>query len=478
MVQIAVFGLWIVVAFNVAIILVPYLRGTGDLLNIRNFFLLGFTIYQVTSGIISLTDPNSFTTELTLGQKDAIAAQFLIWIITFEVVFLAFYRWGFGVKKLAQWTPIIKGRTREPVLWTFAFTLLGVAALMRFSVNIPYVAVITTHVGTSIAAVAAGMGAWIWVKRPLNPAAAFVMFTVLILAIAIGTFGIFGRRPIVAISCCLVWGTYYAKWRGLPPTKVVVQAVLISIIPVVLVAKFTAVRGQEIRESASPLATLTRVAGGSTYKGMQDLLSGQECAAWSMHLMEMYPESYEYRPLHTIRYYFELPIPRAIYPNKPNALAEIAWRDAGVTGMPTGYTIGPGMLGHAGSEGGYPVLILYAVIFGLFLRYFDAVVMRAPTQPFVVLPIGASLGNLLGIPRGEVPNFAFEFTVGVVGAFVMLIVVAYALKLVGFISAEDFAESEEEFEYLDDHHEHDVYDPQYASYGQDYNQETNDQPAS
>jgi hypothetical protein len=470
-VQLVVFGLWIVVAFNLAIILVPYLRGTGELLSIRNFFLLGFTIYQVTSGIISLTNPNSFTSEITLGQQDAIASQFLVWIITFEIFFLAFYRWGLGSKRLASWTPIIKGKTREPILWMFAFTLLGVAALLRFSIAIPYVAVITTHVGTSIAAVAAGMGAWIWVKRPFNPAAAAVMFVVLFLAIGIGTLGVFGRRPIVAISCCLVWGTYYAKLRGLPPARVVVQAMLIGIIPIVLIAKFTAVRGQESRDSRSAVATLTRVAKGSTSRGLKDLLSGQECAAWSMHLMEVYPESYDYRTLHSLRYYFELPIPRAIYPNKPRALAEVAWKDAGIAGMPMGYTIGPGILGHAGSEGGYPVLVLYACITGLFLRYFDSIVQRSPSQPFVVLPIGASLGNLLGLPRGEVPNFAFEFTVGVAGAFVMLIVVAYVLKVTGFISSADFVEDDE---LLDEYHDQDeTFDTHYTYYGDESDPDPN-----
>ena len=465
MVSLVVFGLCVVTAINLAVILVPYIKGTGELLSIRNFYLLGFTIYQVTSGIISLTNPFSFITEITLSQKEQVAGQFLIWIITFEALFLLCYRWGFGAKKLASVTPIIKGRTREPVLWLFAFTLLGVAIALRFAVALPYVSVITTHVGTSIAAVAAGMGAWIWIKRPLNPAAAATMALVLVIAVGIGIFGVFGRRPIVAISGCLVWGAYYARMRGLPPLQVIVLATIVGIIPTVLIAKFTAVRGQDKKSITSPVAVLVDVARGSTKRGLQDLLSGQECAAWSMWLMENYPEGYEYRPFHSIRYFFELPVPRTIYPDKPRALGEIAWKDAGVTGVTGGYTIGPGVLGHAGSEGGFPMLVLYACITGLFVRYFDAVLARAPTQPFVALPIGASLGNIMGLPRGEVPNFAFEFTVGVLGSLFILIAVAYVLKLAGFISDADFTEDDQEF---DEDLVHDYHaDPQYADYGQE-----------
>ncbi|GAB5497574.1 MAG: hypothetical protein Phyf2KO_26540 [Phycisphaerales bacterium] len=470
MVDLVVFGLWVVVVVNAAIVLVPYLRGTGDLFTTRNFYLFGFTIYQVTSGIITLKDPFSYESQITLMNQSDTAIRYLLWLIVFEAVFLVFYQWGFASKRLARWTPIIKGQVREPVLWVFALSLLGVAVLMRFMVLVPYVSVISTQIGTSLAAVAAGLGAWIWVKRPLNPAAAALMFAVLFVAIIIGIFGEFGRRPLVAIGGCLVWGTYYAMWRYMPPLRVLVYAGCFSIIPIVLIANFTATRGQENNQAQSITSELQKLARGNTIAGFKDLMAGQQCAAWSMYLMEIYPDTLEYRHLHSIKYYFQLPIPRAIYPDKPDALGAIAWLDAGITGRPSGFTIGPGILGHAGSEGGFLVLILYGAVLGLFIRYFDAIVARAPYQPFVALPIGSSMGNLLGLPRGEVPNFAFSFTVGVLGALVILIVIARLLKAIGYITDDDFI-TDDEHE-LDVHDEPDYpydgqYDPAYANYGKE-----------
>ena len=112
--------------------------------------------------------------------------------------------------------------------------------------------------------------------------------------------------------------------------------------------------------------------------------------------------------------------------------------------MPDGFSIGPGLLGHAAAEGGFYALIVYAAVFGLFVRYFDAILERAPTQPFIALPIGSSLGNLIGIPRGEAANFSYEFTVGVLGALIMLIVVAKILKMAGLITVDDLARIDED----------------------------------
>lgn len=464
----------LIALINAAIVVVPYLMGRADLLTIRNFFLLGFTIYQVTSGTICLFDVNSFESSIIPMDQDSIAVEYLLWIVTFELVFFLFYGWGIGAKRAAKLTPLIKGQVREPVLWIFAFTLLGVAFILRLSVFIPYVAIITGHVGTSIAGVAAGLAAWVWVRRPFNPAAAALMFAVLFAATAISITGGFGRRPIVAVAGCLLWGTYYSRWRGLSPVYVVGRAAIFGIIPIILISKYTAARGQFIDANPTTFSRLKMIATADTRKGFMDLVSGQQCAAWSMWLMEMHPESLEYNNLHSFIYYFEIPIPRAIYPDKPEALALTAWKDAGVEDMPPQFTIGPGVLGHAGAEGGYPALVFYAAVLGLFIRYFDSLLARAPVQPFVALPVGSSLGNLLGMPRGELANFAFEFTVGVLGALIILIAVARTLKMMGFITDDDFQHNDE-YE-LDEHGQpvyydeyqdsyDGLYDPTYANYG-------------
>ncbi|MCA9272183.1 MAG: hypothetical protein KDA31_03970, partial [Phycisphaerales bacterium] len=421
MVEIVKYALILIAFINAAIVVVPYMLGKAELMTCRNFFLFGFTIYQVTSGVITIANPASYAPEITVSDQNAIAGQYLLWIIIFEIVFLACYRWGFGAKRLARFTPLVKGTPREPVLWIFAFALLGLALILRFTVLIPYVSVWTTHIGLSTAAVAAGLGAWIWVRRPLNPAAAALMFGVLIAALIINLAGFYGRRPIVAITGCLAWGTYYSRWRGLQPARVVLYAGVFGLIPVVLVAKYTAVRGQFQGTEAGGVARLTAMINADTKAGLMDLVSGQECAAWSMHLMEIYPEYYDYKHLHSIKYFVVFSVPRALWPEKPEPLATVAWRDAGIPGVPDGFSIGPGLLGHAAAEGGFYALIVYAAVFGLFVRYFDAILERAPTQPFIALPIGSSLGNLIGIPRGEAANFSYEFTVGVLGALIMLI---------------------------------------------------------
>lgn len=465
MTELAKYILVLVTIINIAIILVPYIMRRTDLMTCKNFFLFGFTVYQVTSGVICLHDTRAFSSDLILSNQDAIAIEFAIWVVIFEIIFLAAYRWGLGSKRVARWTPIIRGEPREPVLWIFAFALLGVALVLRFSVGIPYVSILTHHIGTSVAAVAAGLGAWIWVRRPFNPAAAGVMFLVLLLAIAIGIGGgAYGRRPIVAIAGCLAWSTYYSRWRSLPPVTVLLRAGAFGFIPLVLVANFTAARGH-FPEGSGPFTRIAQIMTANTLEGVKDVFSGQECAAWSMHLMERYPDNYDYRHLHAIKFYFQYSVPRALWPEKPDALAVIAWNDADFVGMPEEFSIGPGILGHAGAEGGLYALALYALVLGLFVRYFDAVLERAPMQPFVAIPIGASLGNLIGIPRGESPNFAYEFTAGVLGSLAILILLARILKLAGLITDSDLPEPDADDH--DEHHHHETRYDAYSAYGSD-----------
>ena len=71
MVEIAKYGLLLIAFINAAIVVIPYMLGKAELMTCKNFFLFGFTIYQVTSGYITLANPGSYTPEITVSQQDA-----------------------------------------------------------------------------------------------------------------------------------------------------------------------------------------------------------------------------------------------------------------------------------------------------------------------------------------------------------------------------------------------------------------------
>ena len=57
---------------------------------------------------------------------------------------------------------------------------------------------------------------------------------------------------------------------------------------------------------------------GDLRAGVFELLQGQRTGRVSMWLVENYPEQYPYRHLHTLRYFFCFPVPRAWWPAKPS----------------------------------------------------------------------------------------------------------------------------------------------------------------
>ncbi len=133
--------------------------------------------------------------------------------------------------------------------------------------------------------------------------------------------------------------------------------------------------------------------------------------------METHPSAYRFDTLHSLAYFAMLPVPRAIYENKLSALGQSMVHDAGITKVASEYNVGPGLIGHVFNDNPWIALPLYAFLLGLALRYVDTRVQSAISDPFVVVPLGAGLSQVLAIPRGELGLFAFQMMTGIIGGW-------------------------------------------------------------
>ena len=93
--------------------------------------------------------------------------------------------------------------------------------------------------------------------------------------------------------------------------------------------------------------------------------------------------------------------------------------------------MGPGIIGHSIADGGWPVLFLYAILFGIFLRFFDEIVSLNPHSVFMIIPIGAALGQVIGLARGETSTFAMAYVMSVGGSMLLMIIIAKFLEHLG-----------------------------------------------
>lgn len=441
--------------------IVQFSRRQVELLSIRNFFLLGMIIFQLTSAIPPiLTERNN---RYTLQDWPAAGMQFTVMVSIFLVLFFLAYRWGAGAKLLARLTPTTRVYPPETLLFFLAIALTVIAIVGRVGVAIPNstVSSLMGKVALAFAAMACGMAGWIWAPRLFNPVVALFSSGIVMVNLALVLSETFGRRSLVAIGAALLWGMYYSYWRHLKFTQLAPRLAMMALPPVILLAAFTSVRESQQREALG--ARVSQIASSSNLEaGFLDLLSGQNCAPTSMWLIDNYPERFEHRHLMTLKYFVMLPIPRAIWHTKPEPLSTEIAAKARIQGVRQDeLKIGPGVVGHAAAEGGWYALVVYGIVAGLFIRFFDELIRLKPSNPYIVLPIGSAMGQIVGIPRGDASVFAANYVAAVLGAYFSTLVLARVLAAAGLgrVEEEELAPlpGDEGYVEADEGYEHDEY---------------------
>lgn len=444
-----------------------HVRGRVELLSLRNFALLGFIVFQLTSAAIPLLNP--YVSRFPLSDINATAIAYAFRCTVFLLFFFLFYRWGIGVRKPARLLPTSTAVPSEPFMLVVAVILMVMALSLRAFVQIPLVGVLADYVGVAFASIACGIAGWTWAKRFLNPAAAVYAMIIFMGSSASVIFGSFGRRGLLAVGCGMLWGMYYSRWRYSDPKRVIAQMLVAAAAPALALALYTSARSSREHDRGVAQHVKAIITEGSVLDGLALLLDGQGTGATSMWLVENYPQNYAYRWFHTPKYFLVFAIPRSIWPDKPDALSQRLADDANIEGVDRSrLKIGPGIIGHAAAEGGLIATIVYGMLGGLFLRFFDELVRKSPTSPFAVLPIGAALGQIIGLSRGETAPFAFNYVFGVIGSYVTLLIVARVVVRIGLVrpTADEDQSAHDAYEEFGD----------YSEYGDDEHEGVNDHP--
>ncbi len=433
----------------VAIMFRDHRRGDCELLSCRNMALVGLILFQLSSCAYSLYtgDHSNFY----ISNPVRTGFQFVAMIAIFIVLSLWSYRRGWLVTTLARKLPTTYAMPSDTALLFNAAFLTVLAVVLRFGVAIPLIAIVSGMVGIGLSAVAGGLVGWVWGRRLLNPAVIFYSLAIIVANVAIVMSVSFGRRSLVAVGGAIVWGMYYSAWRHLRTSSILARMALVSLAPILFIALFTSVRssGEHQRSTGEHLRKI--VQGGNIVRGVVSLVSGQYAGSISLFLIENYPENHEYRHMESVYYFVVLPVPRRWWPSKPIPLSMEIAKEARISRVNwSRLKLGPGIIGHAAAEGGWYALIVYAILGGMFFRFFDEIIRINIDSPFVVLAVGSALGHFLGLPRGSVPNFAFLAVMTIGGAMLIMIVLG---KIVEKVSPTPILEDEpfddDEWEYGD-----------------------------
>lgn len=424
------FYLLFLAAILVIVMLRDHVRGRTELFSIRNFAILGFIVFQLTSASIALF--RNYEPYYALQDPEGTALVYAARCTVFLMILFWFYRWGIGAKAMARITPTVNTVPPEAFMWLVAAVLVFLSIVLRTAVRLPYVGVLADYVGVSFAAIACGMAGWIWAKRFLNPVAIVYAMMILVGSSASVIIGAFGRRGLVAVGAGMLWGMYYSRWRFASPSKVIGQLLVAAAVPGIALALYTSVRSAAEKDRNAIQHVQAMVTQGDLLLGFALLLDGQGTGSVSMWLQEQHPENFEYRWFHTPVYFVTFPVPRAIYPYKRGPLSNMIPSMVKLDRVDRKIlTIGPGVIGHAGAEGGWIAIFAYGAMAGLFLRFFDEIICKSPYSPFVVLPVGCALGQVIGMARGETGVFAFWYTFSVIAAYISVILVAKVVTKAG-----------------------------------------------
>lgn len=448
----------ILTALGLLVLMIAQARkGTVDLFSTRNMFLLGMIIFQCVSGWLSMFMLDFG--EVRVENPAVTGFVYTLLLLVFLAIFLLSYHKGWWVRHRAWRADPQVPRTVPGPMLAIAAVILVFGLVFRLAIGrtIPILGVLTDMMGIGLLSAAAGLAAWVWVPRLMNPAVMIPAATIILIAALSLIFLTFGRRDVLSLIITVFFAGYMSRWRHMGWTKMWPRLVVVGAAGLLFMSAFSTVRSATAKklDIGEVLAKLMEADIG---EGLLGMATGQFAAANSMWCIETRPDPYPFNPLHSAIYAVVQPIPRVLWDQfgipKPNGLGYDMVREARVYKYQKEFTLGPGMIGHIWNDNPILALVPYAIFFGLILRFLDEYMAAHPFSPYYCIPIVAGAGDMVGIPRGEVGLFLFRTAMAVIAAWIALRLARKvllrsfgpALSEASSVDEDSFADAEAEIE--------------------------------
>lgn len=137
-------------------------------------------------------------------------------------------------------------------------------------------------------------------------------------------------------------------------------------------------------------------------------------------MIETRPDPFPYDTLHSLRYFLTHPIPRVFWGDKLTGLGLAMVEQGSVRQKGKGFNFGPGFPGHIFNDNPWVSLVVYSVGLAMTLRFMDRVIIRFPVNPFVIVPMGVAVGEILVLARGELGLFFVRTVASTGGAWIAM----------------------------------------------------------
>ncbi len=414
-------------ALLLGLIVYQGIKKSVDLVSHRNIYLAGFIYFQII-GLATLLPTEDFRPVRLNNPRQALELYFWYTLVYLVCFFLAYHKNPISARIARFFRPRRPYVANDWLLMMVALVFLALGVFLRYFAR---------HVGLGLLAgfvpafpAACAIVAWIWGGRRFNLFVVSVGGFIFAVSAFATVWGVFGRRPLLQVCLAVVWGAYYRMRDRLPMTKIVLWSVPIVLVSIHLLGAMTMHRGK-MRSAAdvgAQRAIMTRILTTSPIESYSAYFEGNNDAKFTLWALDAYPDVEKRRHLYTFYFMLIHPIPGSLWPDKPSPLSSHVASLADIEGVHHAtITIPPGVLGYAAAEGGWYALILYGLFFGVFVRFFDEIARQNPGNPFLILSVGCTLGQVIGLARGDIAIFANLITLGFLAVWGIMLLSRYLI---------------------------------------------------
>ncbi|MEQ8849344.1 hypothetical protein [Botrimarina sp.] len=403
------FSLAAVVVFALMII-VPTLKRKHEALSFWNLFLLGSLLFTGLSGVNAATTPDYSP----LAKKDYYL--FYVGAVVYYTAAAFAYCYLKGPRKLAgkslrKWPPM----TSVPLMLLTAL-VAALAVFQMTEVSIPFVGEIVRQFALQSPLIALTIAFVAWYQRRGNVLWLVNLLALLVLALlwslAAGT----SRRYLLSMLMVIPIGVYWLtlRYKSISQTVLWVAISMAVVLPVL--AGYSLIRHSFYWSGESGLelsmAALEKLPRAIQNADVTSILDGQdsvEVGLTTIHYVNN-PDRGVLTGQHFFVPYYVLvnPIPRSVWPEKPESIGAVLPRQLGVW-KKTGYiNWGVNVVGQCYYDGGLHIHLLYGLITGWVLRLLDEMLIRKPGNPFMLALLSASSSQVLALSRGCIETFIMQ----------------------------------------------------------------------
>ena len=392
------------------LLVVPVLRRQRDVFSAWNLYLLGAIIFGGLSGINCVNTDHYLAT-----YKSADYTKYYLGAVVFYPTIIAtyhFFRWPrkLAGKSFLKWPELNAGTV--PLI---ALPLAAVVIAQVVVIPIPGFQQLMTQAAYSAPVLALACAFIVWSRSPSN----VFMFALVVVVFCAAVFGATSsgtsRRYLVGVLAtvpvCLYW-----TWLRYKPTPYILATLAAAVaIAVPVMMGYTLIRHLIKKNAESSTQRFSQLVNelpkAVQSGGSKEGLMGQdsvEAAIMCIHLLNDGSRALEVDYFYTPKWILTNPIPRAMWPEKPRSTGIVLVYASGLAYRGMNFNIGLNVIGQCYHDGGLLMHVLYAFLFGSFLRFVDELLIRQPGNPYLIGALVAMSGQIMAWTRGGIDVMSMQ----------------------------------------------------------------------